>query len=227
MRFRPRQQVAAAGVAVVALTLVLGACSSSSSSAPSGGSSGGGSSSSGGGSASVSGTLNGSGSTFQLAFQQAAIAAYKSIQPNLTVNYGGGGSGKGRTDLASGTVNFAGSDSTIPDKEASNFSGKTVLYFPVVIGPITLSYNLSGVSNLKLTPTTIAGIFSGKIKTWNDPKIKADNSGANLPSTAITLAVRSDSSGTTANFSNFLVESAGSAWTLGTSSTINWPKPPI
>jgi phosphate transport system substrate-binding protein len=208
-----------AGVAVVALTLALGACSSSSSSS----SPAGGSSSSSGGSANVSGTLNGSGSTFQLAFQQAAISAFKSVQPNLTVNYGGGGSGKGRTDLASGTVNFAGSDSTIPDKEASNFTGKTVLYFPVVIGPITLSYNLSGVSSLKLDPTVIAGIFSGKIKTWNDPAIKAINSGASLPSTSITLAVRSDSSGTTANFSNFLVESAGSAWTLGTSSTINWP----
>jgi len=220
MQLRFRQQVATAGVAVVALTLALGACSSSSSSSSSPGA---GSSSSGGGSASVSGTLNGSGSTFQLAFQQAAIAAYKSVQPNLTVNYGGGGSGKGRTDLAAGTVNFAGSDSTIPAKEASGFTGKTVLYFPVVIGPITLSYNLSGVSSLKLTPSTIAGIFSGKIKTWNDAAIKADNSGVSLPSTAITLAVRSDSSGTTANFSNFLVLSAGSAWTLGTSSTIKWP----
>jgi phosphate transport system substrate-binding protein len=224
MRLRYRQQVTAAGVSVVALALTLGACSSSSSSSAAGGSSAsGGSSSSGGGSASVSGTLNGSGSTFQLSFQQAAIAAFRSVQPNLTVNYGGGGSGKGRTDLASGTVNFAGSDSTIPDKEASNFSGKTVLYFPVVIGPITLSYNLSGVSSLKLSPSTIAGIFSGKIKTWNDAAIKADNSGVSLPSTAITLAVRSDSSGTTANFSNFLVEAAGSAWTLGTSSTIKWP----
>src|SRR5258705_2252698 len=145
MQLRFRQQVATAGVAVVALTLALGACSSSSSSSSSPGA---GSSSSGGGSASVSGTLNGSGSTFQLAFQQAAIAAYKSVQPNLTVNYGGGGSGKGRTDLAAGTVNFAGSDSTIPAKEASGFTGKTVLYFPVVIGPITLSYNLSGVSSL-------------------------------------------------------------------------------
>jgi phosphate transport system substrate-binding protein len=221
MQLRYRQQAATAGVAVVALTLALGACSSSSSTSSSPG--GGSSSPSGGGSGNVSGTLNGSGSTFQLAFQQAAISAFKSVQPNLTVNYGGGGSGKGRTDLASGTVNFAGSDSTIPDKEASNFSGKTVLYFPVVIGPITLSYNLSGVSSLKLSPTTIAGIFSGKIKTWNDPAIKADNSGASLPSTSITLAVRSDSSGTTANFSNFLVMSAGSAWTLGTSSTIKWP----
>jgi phosphate transport system substrate-binding protein len=225
MQFRPRQQVTAAGVAAVALTLALGACSSSStSSAPSGGSSGGGTSS-GGGAASVSGTLNGSGSTFQLSFQQAAIAAFKSAQPNLTVNYGGGGSGKGRTDLASGTVNFAGSDSTIPDKEKANFEGKgTVLYFPVVIGPITLSYNLSGVSNLKLDPTVIAGIFSGKITTWNDQAIKAINSGVSLPSTPVKLAVRSDSSGTTANFSKFLVQSAGSAWTLGTSSTITWPK---
>ena len=223
MQLRYRKQATAAGVAVVALTLTLGACSSSSSSsAPSGGSSGS-SSPAGGSSANLSGTLNGSGSTFQLSFQQAAIQAFKSVQSGLTVNYGGGGSGKGRTDLASGTVNFAGSDSTIPSKEASNFTGKTVLYFPVVIGPITMSYNLSGVSNLKLTATDIAGIFDGKIKTWNDPALKADNSGVSLPSTPITIAVRSDSSGTTANFSDFLVEAAGSAWTLGTSSTIKWP----
>jgi phosphate transport system substrate-binding protein len=223
MQLRYRKQATAAGVAVVALTLTLGACSSSSSSsAPSGGSSGG-ASSSGGGSANLSGTLNGSGSTFQLTFQQAALQAFKSVQSGMTVNYGGGGSGKGRTDLAAGTVNFAGSDSTVPSKEASNFTGKTVLYFPVVIGPITLSYNLSGVSSLKLSAPVVAGIFDGKIKTWNDAAIKADNSGVSLPSTPITIAVRSDSSGTTANFSNFLVKGAGSAWTLGTSSTIKWP----
>ena len=224
MRLRYRQQVTAAGVSVVALALTLGACSSSSSSSPSGGSSasGGASSSSGGGS-NMSGTLNGSGSTFQLTYQQEAIAAFKSVQPNLTVNYGGGGSGKGRTDLAGGTVNFAGSDSPIPSKEASEFSGKTILYFPVMVGPISMAYNLSGVSNLKLSPATIAGIFSGKIKTWNDPAIKADNSGVSLPSTAITLAVRSDSSGTTANFTEFLVDAVGSAWSLGSSSTIKWP----
>ena len=86
-----------------------------------------------------------------------------------------------------------------------------------------MAYNLSGVSNLKLSPATIAGIFSGKIKTWNDPAIKADNSGVSLPSTAITLAVRSDSSGTTQNFTEFLVDATGSAWTLGSSSTIKWP----
>ena len=222
MQLRYRQQVTAAGVSVVALALTLGACSSSSSSSPPSGSSSS-SSSSSGGSANLSGTLNGSGSTFQLTFQQEAIAAFKSVQPNMTVNYGGGGSGKGRTDLAAGTVNFAGSDSPIPAKEASGFTGKTILYFPVIIGPITMAYNLSGVSNLKLSPATIAGIFSGKIKTWNDPAIKADNSGASLPSTPITLAVRSDSSGTTQNFTEFLVDATGSAWSLGSSSTIKWP----
>ena len=222
MRLRYRQQVTAAGVSVVALALTLGACSSSSSSStPSGGSSS--SSSSSGGSANLSGTLNASGSTLQLVYQQAAIAAFKSVQSGMTVNYGGGGSGKGRTDLASGVVQFAGSDSPIPDKETANFKGKTVLYYPILIAPITVSYNLSGVSNLKLSGPTIAGIFSGKIKTWNDPAIKADNSGVNLPSTPITIAHRSDSSGTTANFSQFLVEAGGSAWTLGSDSVINWP----
>jgi phosphate transport system substrate-binding protein len=225
MQLRYRQQAATAGVAVVALTLALGACSSSSSSStPSASSSGGGSSSSsGGGSANLSGTLNGSGSTLQLVYEQAAISAFKSVQSGMTVNYGGGGSGKGRTDLASGTVNFAGSDSPIPDKEKANFSGKTVLYYPILISPITVSYNLSGVSKLQLSGPTIAGIFSGKIKTWSDQAIKADNPGVSLPSTAITIAHRSDSSGTTANFSQFLVEAGGSAWTLGSGSVINWP----
>jgi phosphate transport system substrate-binding protein len=223
MQLRYRKQASAAGVSVVALALVLGACSSSSSSSSTAGSSSapaGGSSSS---SASLSGTLNASGSSFQLTFQQAAISAFKSVQSGMTVNYGGGGSGKGRTDLAGGTVNFAGSDSPIPAKEASGFQGKTVLYFPVIIGPITMSYNLPGVSGLKLDPTVIANIFQGKIKTWNDPAIKADNSGVSLPSTPITLAVRSDSSGTTQNFTLFIQDAAGSAWSLGSDSTIKWP----
>ncbi len=202
----------AAGLPVVAMGLVLAACSSSTTS--------GGGSSSG---SSLSGTLNASGSTLQLVYQQAAIQAYKSVQPNVTVNYGGGGSGKGRTDLASGVVQFAGSDSPIPSDEVANFKGKTVLYYPILISPITVSYNLSGVSNLKLDAPVIADIFQGKIKKWNDPAIKSLNPGVSLPSTAITIAHRSDSSGTTQNFSQFLVEGAPGVWKLGTSSTINWP----
>ena len=213
------QKTATAGVALAAVA-VLAACSSSGGSSTA---SSGSSSSPSASSAKLSGTLNGSGSTFQTTFQQAAIQAFKAEQSGLTVNYGGGGSGKGRTDLASGVVNYAGSDSPIPSKEASNFTGKTILYFPVVIGPIALSYNLSGVTGLKLDGPTIAKIFQGQIKTWNDPAITALNPSAKLPSTAITIARRSDSSGTTQNFSQFLVSSAPGVWKLGTSSTISWP----
>ena len=98
-----------------------------------------------------------------------------------------------------------------------------MLYFPVFLGPITVSYNLSGVSNLKLDATTLADIFGGKITSWNNPAIAALNPGVSLPSTPITTAVRSDSSGTTQNFSLYLQKAAGSAWTLGSSSTIKWP----
>jgi phosphate transport system substrate-binding protein len=222
MHLRPRRQVTTAGLAICALALA--ACSSSSSSSTSSApATGSGSGSASASSGNLSGTLNGSGSTFQLVYQQTAIQSFKSVQPNMTVNYGGGGSGKGRTDLASGVVNFAGSDSTIPAAETANFKGKTVLYFPLFLGPITVSYNLSGVSSLKLDATTLAEIFSGKITSWNNSAIAALNSGVSLPSTPITIAVRSDSSGTTQNFSLYLEKAAGTAWTLGSSSTIKWP----
>jgi len=198
-----------AGAALAAVALSITACSSSSTTGSSSGSS-------------LSGTLNGSGSTFQLTFQQTAIQNFRSIQSGMTVNYGGGGSGKGRTDLAGNVVQFAGSDSPIPSDETANFKGKTVLYFPVIVGPITMSYNLSGVSSLKLDGPVIADIFQAKITKWNDPKIAALNPGVKLPSTTIVIARRSDSSGTTANFSQFLVDSAPN-WKLGSSSTISWP----
>jgi phosphate transport system substrate-binding protein len=206
-----KQRVTTAGLAVIGLALFSAACSS--------GSSGGG----GGGGSSSSGTLNGSGSTLQLTFLQSAIQNFKSVQPDVTVNYGGGGSGKGRTDLAAGTVSYAGSDSPIPSEETANFKGKTVLYFPDVVEPITVSYNLPSVKSLKLDGPVTANIFQGKITKWNDPAIKSLNPGVSLPSTAITIAHRSDSSGTTANFSNFLVQAAPGVWKLDTSSTIDWP----
>ena len=222
MHLRRRRQVTTAGLAVCAVALA--ACSSSSSSSSSSSASTGSSSApAAASSSSASGTLNGSGSTFQTVFQQSAIAAFKSVDPGITVNYGSGGSGKGRTDLASGVVNYAGSDSPIPATDVPLFKGKTVLYFPVIIGPITMAYNLTGVSNLKLDATTIAKIFQGQIKTWNDPAIKADNPGVSLPSSPITTAVRSDSSGTTQIFTLFLKDAVPSVWTLGSSSTIKFP----
>ena len=147
-----RQRFTTAGVALAAMALLVAGCSSSGS---------GSSSSSGSG---LSGTLNGSGSTLQLVYQQQAIQSFKSVQPSITVNYGGGGSGKGRTDLASNVVQFAGSDSPISSTDLPLFKGKTVLYFPILIAPITASYNLPGIkSGLKLDAPTLAGIFQAKI----------------------------------------------------------------
>jgi phosphate transport system substrate-binding protein len=221
MQFRGRKQVATVGSAVLA-AVALAACSSSTTTPAASGTTGG-TTAAASPNASLSGRIDASGSTFQLTFQQTAISSFKSVDPGITVNYAGVGSGTGRANLAAGTVNFAGSDSPVPAKEADTFKGKPpVLYFPVLVGPITMAYNLSGVSNLKLTPDVIAGIFQGDIKTWNDPKITALNPGVTLPSTPITLAVRSDSSGTTQNFSLFLVDSAPS-WKLGSDSTIKWP----
>ena len=226
MQFRRRQQVTTVGVAVVATALSLAACSSSPSTTAASGatSSGTASSSAAASTSSVTGTIKAAGSTFQTNFQQSAISAFQKVDPNITVDYDPVGSSSGRADLYSNTVLFAGSDSPVPSKEASKVpAGKTILYFPVQIGPIAMAYNLPGVTGLKLDATVLAGIFQGTIKTWNDPAIKALNPGANLPSTSITLAVRSDGSGTTANFSQYLVDAAGSAWKLGTSSTITWP----
>ena len=223
MPFGRRQRVTTVGVAAVAAALGLAACSSSgsSSTAASGSTA---TSSASSSTSTVSGTIKAAGSTFQTNFQQSAISAFKAVDPNVTVDYDPVGSGTGRADLYANTVLFAGSDSAIPAKEASKVpAGKTVLYFPVQIGPIAMAYNLPGVSSLKLDATVLAGIFQGTIKTWNDPAITALNPGTSLPSTTITLAVRSDSSGTTANFSQYLVDAAGSAWKLGTSSTITWP----
>src|ERR1700691_470481 len=224
MHFLRRRQLATAGFAVVALALA--ACSSSSSSSPTSSGTttapGSGASSS---AAAVSGTIKAAGSTFQTNFQQSAISAFHAINSNITIDYDPVGSGTGRSDLYSNTVLFAGSDSPVPAKEASEVpAGKTILYFPVQIGPIAMAYNLTGVTGLKLDATVLAGIFSGKITTWNDPAIKALNPSASLPSSSINLEVRSDSSGTTANFSQYLVDAAGSAWTLGTASTISFPK---
>jgi phosphate transport system substrate-binding protein len=228
MQFRGKQVVAASGA--LAAAIALAACSSSSSSSTSAPSSAAASSPAAGASSpaaasSATGSISGAGSTFQTNFQQGAISAFKSVNSGINVSYNPVGSGTGRTDLYGNTVLYAGSDSPIPAKEAGKVpAGKTVLYFPVQIGPIAIAYNVSGVSDLKLDANTLAGIFSGKITTWNDPAIKALNPSASLPSSSINLEVRSDSSGTTANFSQYLVDAAGSAWTLGTSSIISFPK---
>jgi phosphate transport system substrate-binding protein len=170
----------------------------------------------------LSGTLNGSGSSFQAPFNEAAIAGLAEKAPNLTVNYGAGGSGKGKTDLLNGVVDFAGTDSLVKPEDLSKYAGG-LLYFPTVAAPITVSYNLSGVDTLKLDADTLAKIFSGQIKTWDDSAIKALNDGVDLPSTDIVIAHRSDASGTTNNFTHYLTLAAPTTWKLGTGDTVPWP----
>ena len=171
----------------------------------------------------LSATLNGSGSTFQLAYDQAAIQAFTAKNSGVTINYAGGGSGKGRQDFSDQVVDFAGTDAAYPSADVAKVKGGEFFYIPTVVAPITVSYNLSGVKKLQLSASTIAKIFQLTITKWNDPAIAADNPKATLPSTNITVARRSDSSGTTNNFTMFLTKAAPSDWKLGASSTINWP----
>lgn len=167
-------------------------------------------------------TLNASGATFPQAFYEQTIASFSEKHPGVTINYGGGGSGKGRTDLQTGVVDFAGSDGLVKAEDVAKYKG-AFLYFPTVAAPITVSYKLDGVDSLQLSAETIAKIFQREIKTWNDKAIAADNPGAKLPSTAIVVAHRSDSSGTTENFTKFLKAAAPSVWKLDAGSTVNWP----
>jgi phosphate transport system substrate-binding protein len=169
----------------------------------------------------ASATINGDGSTFQLGFHQVCIGGFKQQQKAVTINYQGNGSGAGRTDFVNGVVDFAGTDAAY--KSTDPQPPKPFFYFPTVVAPITVSYNLSGVK-LNLSADTVAKIFSGAITKWDDAAVKADNPKAKLPGTTITVVHRSDSSGTTQNFTSFLTKAASSSWTLGSSSTVSWPE---
>jgi phosphate transport system substrate-binding protein len=210
----------------LAAALAIAACgssSSSSSSASAGGSGGStGTSSASGGSKVSPATLNGAGSTLAQPIYQQWGSNLKS--QGLTVNYNGVGSGTGIADLQTATVDFAGSDPSLASADKSGMKGPALQY-PVAFGAITVSYNLPGVkSGLKLDGPTLANIFSGKIKTWNDPAIKALNSGVSLPSTAITVVHRSDSSGTTSGFTTYLSD-VSSTWksSIGSGKDVKWP----
>jgi phosphate transport system substrate-binding protein len=182
-------------VGAVLLALGLAACGSSSSTSSSSGST---TSSSG-----SSGTISGAGSTFAAPVYE----QWASAQSGLTVNYQAVGSGAGITSLEAKTVDFGASDPPLKpeDEEAIAKNGSPAVEIPMFLGAITVSYNLPGVqTGLKLDGKTIADIYLGKVKTWDDAEIKALNPGVSLPSTAITVIHRSDSSGTTSGFTAFL-----------------------
>jgi phosphate transport system substrate-binding protein len=214
-----------AAILAVAAALGIAACgsssssSSSSSSAPAPAASGSSSSSSSSGG---SATLNGAGSTLAAPIYQQWGSTLKS--QGLTINFNPVGSGAGIADLQTATVDFAGSDPALKPTDLTKMKGP-VVQFPVAFGAITVSYNLSGVkSGLKLDGPTVANIFLGKIKTWSDPAIKTLNPGISLPSTAITIVHRSDSSGTTNGFTTYLTD-VSPAWKsqVGAGKDVKWP----
>jgi phosphate transport system substrate-binding protein len=167
-------------------------------------------------------TLNGSGSTFQKSFQEIAIEGFSKMSPNIKVNYGGGGSGKGRQEFADKVTDYGCTDAPYNDTEKAKIKDE-FLYVPILLGAITVSYNLDGVDKLQLSPETIAKIFERDIKKWNDKAIAADNPGVKLPATDIVVAHRSDGSGTTAQFTLYLDTAATGTWKLKNGSTVEWP----
>jgi len=199
-----------AAVAIVG-ALALAACGSDS---------GSGSSSSASGSANVncvSGSIKASGSSAQKNAMAEWINAYQTACSGATIDYQANGSGAGIKDFINKQTAFAGSDSPLKDQDKTDADARCAtgpaIDIPMVGGAIVLAYNLSGVTKLILTPDLIAGIFNNTITMWNDPKITAVNPGVTLPSTTIAAFHRSDSSGTSDNFTKYLGTTSASIWT--------------
>jgi phosphate transport system substrate-binding protein len=169
-------------------------------------------------------TLNASGSSFQKQFQEVAIEGFAKVNKDVKVNYGAGGSGKGRKDFADQVTDYGCTDGLYKDADLAGVKGGDFLYFPILLGAITVSYNVDGVDHLQLSADTIAKIFQREITKWNDPAIVADNPGAKLPDIAIVVAHRSDGSGTTEQFTKYLEAAAPSVWKLKAGSTVEWSK---
>lgn len=206
------------GIAVLALALTgCGASNETSDGGDNGGSSSG----------SLSGELAGGGSSAQDSAQQAWRAGFQGDNPDVTITYDPVGSGGGRESFNSGAYAFAGSDSYLTDDEGElsaarkRCGGEDPVEVPVYVSPIAVVYNLPGVDELKLDAKTVAMIFDGKITKWNDPQIAALNDGVDLPSTAISPVHRSDDSGTTQNFTDYLNKAGGGAWSYDADGV--WP----
>jgi len=172
----------------------------------------------------LSGDLNGVGSSAQEKAMDAWRAGFQTANPDVTVNYDPAGSSAGRTQFIEGGIDWAGSDSALKPEEltqAKETCKSDAIDIPVYVSPIAVVFNLDGVTSLNLSAETIANIFQGKVKTWDDAAIKADNPDANLPSTAITPVHRQDGSGTTKNFTDYLNKAANGAWTA--EGADDWP----
>jgi phosphate transport system substrate-binding protein len=167
--------------------------------------------------------INGAGATFPYPIYSKWFDEYAKVDPSVRFNYQSIGSGGGQKQILSQTVDFGASDGPMSDDNLSKAPGK-LLHIPTVAGAVVMTYNLPGNPSLKLDGETIANIYLGTIKKWNDPKIAALNAGTKLPDTDIVVVHRSDGSGTTFIFTDYLSKvSAEWKQKVGNNTSVNWP----
>jgi len=168
-------------------------------------------------------TINGAGATFPYPIYSKWFDEYAKVDPSVRFNYQSIGSGGGQKQILAQTVDFGASDGPMSDDNLAKASGK-ILHIPTVAGADVVAYNLPGSPALKLDADTIAGIFLGNVKKWNDAKITVLNPGANLPDQEIVVVHRSDGSGTTYIWTDYLSKvSAEWKQKVGTNTSVNWP----
>jgi phosphate transport system substrate-binding protein len=172
-----------------------------------------------------SGSLTAAGATFPAPFYQKAFYDYSAKYPQVTINYQPVGSGAGIQQFIKNTVDFGASDVPMAAADITSAGGPdTLTQIPTTLGVISIAFNISGVSSLNLDASSLAGIFLGHIKSWNDPALTALNSGASLPNKPITVVHRSDGSGTTYHFTDYLGK-VSPEWSsnVGTAKSVKWP----
>jgi phosphate transport system substrate-binding protein len=172
-----------------------------------------------------SGQLQGAGATFPEPFYTRAFYAYNQKHSQVSVNYQAIGSGGGIQQFTKGTVDFGASDVPMTAAEIQAAGGEdALLQLPAIIGVEAIAYNLPGVDKLQLDGTVLANIYLGTVKKWNDPAITALNSGTKLPSSDITVVHRSDGSGTTYAFTDYLSKVSPDWKTrVGVGKSVQWP----
>src|SRR5215510_316046 len=166
--------------------------------------------------------ITGAGATFPFPLYSKWFSEYNKAHPDLKFNYQSIGSGGGIKQITEGTVDFGATDAPMTEEELSK--APDVAHIPTVLGAVVIVYNLPEVKDLKLTPEAATGIFLGKITKWNDPAIAKENHGAKLPDKPIAVAHRSDGSGTTAIFTDYLAK-VSPEWqkTVGAGKSVKWP----
>lgn len=212
MKRTSHRRTLTSGAAVLALSLALSAC--------------GGDSEGSTGEGDLSGEIAGAGSSAQGAAMNAWIAGYTEVQPDVTVSYDPIGSGGGREQFTAGATDFGGSDAYLDEDEvaaAQEVCGGDFIEFAAYISPIAVAFNVPGVESLNLSASVIAQIFDEQITNWSDPAIAELNDGVELPDLDITAVHRSDESGTTENFVDYLAKAAPDDWSYEVSG--DWPAP--